>query len=238
MSRVQELISVLAEKEIITRALIAKADRICKICGEPAILFRTSRAELEYSLSSICQSCQDYYFPKEQWTHFPNFPIQYRPTQGYFYSSSRKISGKCPSLQIKPETVSVKVTANPSGSLRTTLPDTWRILSKLNNGNLVKIGCPTAIFLSVLMNKPPAPIFFILSRKRPSNTMYSAIIYAVRRGYWRLFGKPRPLQTCSTMSCFVGAIQKPCNGDGKNERQQQKHVRKDSYTCQGVGVVW
>jgi len=66
MSRVQELISVLAEKEVIARALIAKADRICKICGEPAILFRTSRAELEYSLSSICQSCQDYYFPKEQ----------------------------------------------------------------------------------------------------------------------------------------------------------------------------
>jgi hypothetical protein len=66
MSRVQELINVLAEKEVIDRASIAKADRICKICGEPAILFLTSRAELEYSLSSICQSCQDYYFPKEQ----------------------------------------------------------------------------------------------------------------------------------------------------------------------------
>ena len=72
MSRVQELISVLAEKDVIARDSFAKADRICKICGEPAIHFKTSRAELEYSLSSICQSCQDYYFPQEQWANFTN----------------------------------------------------------------------------------------------------------------------------------------------------------------------
>jgi hypothetical protein len=66
MSRVQELIRVLAEKDVIARASIAKADRICKICGEPATSFSTPRAELEYSLSMICQSCQDYYFLKEQ----------------------------------------------------------------------------------------------------------------------------------------------------------------------------
>lgn len=66
MSRVQELINILAEKEVIARASFTKADRICKICGKPAISFRTSRAKLEYDLSMICQFCQDYYFPKEQ----------------------------------------------------------------------------------------------------------------------------------------------------------------------------
>jgi hypothetical protein len=66
MSRVQELISLLAEKDVIDRASIAKANGICKICGEPANYFCSPRAELEYSISMICQSCQDYYFPKEQ----------------------------------------------------------------------------------------------------------------------------------------------------------------------------
>jgi phosphoribosyl-dephospho-CoA transferase len=66
MSRVQELISVLAEKEVIARGAIAKAHRSCKICGESAIYFRTPRAALEYSISMICQSCQDYYFSNNQ----------------------------------------------------------------------------------------------------------------------------------------------------------------------------
>ena len=66
MSRVQELISMLAEKDVIARTVIAKADCICKICGEQATYFSTPRAELEYSISCICESCQDYYFPKEQ----------------------------------------------------------------------------------------------------------------------------------------------------------------------------
>lgn len=66
MNRVQELINVLAEKEVIARTAIAKARRACKICGGPASDFRSLRSELEYSISSICQSCQDYYFPSEQ----------------------------------------------------------------------------------------------------------------------------------------------------------------------------
>jgi uncharacterized protein YbbK (DUF523 family) len=66
MNRVQELISVLSEKDVSLRDTVAKARRSCKICGEPAVGFRTPRAELEYSISSICQSCQDYYFPTEQ----------------------------------------------------------------------------------------------------------------------------------------------------------------------------
>ena len=40
------------------------------------------------------------------------------------YNPQAKNGGHYGLMQIKPETVSVKVTANPSGSLRTTLPDT------------------------------------------------------------------------------------------------------------------
>jgi hypothetical protein len=65
MDRAQELISVLSEKDVIARESFAKAQRLCKICGKPAIGFQTKRAELEYSISMICQCCQDYYFPKE-----------------------------------------------------------------------------------------------------------------------------------------------------------------------------
>lgn len=63
MNRVQELINVLGEDNVRVRAAIAKAHRTCKICGKPAVFFRTSRAELEYRLSLMCQSCQDYYLP-------------------------------------------------------------------------------------------------------------------------------------------------------------------------------
>ncbi|MGD8703183.1 MAG: hypothetical protein PVG51_12820 [Desulfosarcina sp.] len=66
MDKVQELINVLGEKEVIARATIAKERRSCKICEQPAVGFRSPRAELEYSISSICQACQDYYFPKPQ----------------------------------------------------------------------------------------------------------------------------------------------------------------------------
>jgi len=49
----------------IDRESFAKAQRLCKICGKPAIGFQTKRAELEYCISMICQCCQNYYFPKE-----------------------------------------------------------------------------------------------------------------------------------------------------------------------------
>lgn len=65
MDRVQELINVLAEKEVIARTAVAKARHACKICGGPAGDFRSPRSALEYTISSICQNCQDYYFPSE-----------------------------------------------------------------------------------------------------------------------------------------------------------------------------
>jgi hypothetical protein len=62
MGRVQELISVLSDSNVIARTATAKANQRCKICGNPAKSFRTTRSELEYNISGICQSCQDYYF--------------------------------------------------------------------------------------------------------------------------------------------------------------------------------
>jgi hypothetical protein len=61
MNRIEELINILAETEVRLRAESAKAKRICKICGNPAVSFRTYREEMEYNLSLMCQSCQDYY---------------------------------------------------------------------------------------------------------------------------------------------------------------------------------
>jgi hypothetical protein len=66
MDRAQELISVLLEKEVIERESFAKAQGLCKICGKAALGFRTKRAELEYSISMMCQSCHDYFFSVEQ----------------------------------------------------------------------------------------------------------------------------------------------------------------------------
>jgi hypothetical protein len=62
MNRIQELIGVLGDEAVVARSFDAKRDRTCKICGQPAGPFRTPLSELEYKLSSICQSCQDYYF--------------------------------------------------------------------------------------------------------------------------------------------------------------------------------
>lgn len=62
MDRIQELIGVLADEGVVARSFVAKRDRTCKICGKLAVAFRTPLSELEYSISSICQACQDYYF--------------------------------------------------------------------------------------------------------------------------------------------------------------------------------
>ena len=61
MNRIEELIDVLEKRHARTRAWAAKAQHQCIICQRPATTFRSRGAELEYRLSSICQSCQDYY---------------------------------------------------------------------------------------------------------------------------------------------------------------------------------
>ena len=62
MDRIQELIRTLTDDEVRSRAKIARAKQICKICGKPATSFRMPLARFEYNVSLICQSCQDYYW--------------------------------------------------------------------------------------------------------------------------------------------------------------------------------
>ena len=64
MNKIRELIIVLADKDINSRAKKAKAHNTCKICGKAANSFHNGRAKLEYSISLMCQSCQDYYLPE------------------------------------------------------------------------------------------------------------------------------------------------------------------------------
>jgi hypothetical protein len=61
MSRVEELITILADKDVVARSKYAKALHICKICGNRSTFFRTPQAAFEYRISMICQSCQDYF---------------------------------------------------------------------------------------------------------------------------------------------------------------------------------
>ena len=62
MDRIGELICVLDDQAVIARSLTAKGTNTCKICGRSAESFRSPFSELEYSISAICQACQDYYY--------------------------------------------------------------------------------------------------------------------------------------------------------------------------------
>ena len=78
MERVQELINVLADRDVIERTGIAKALKRCKICGKPAKSFTTPRSELEYSISLICESCQNYYLGDGVYNNEPNMKSAWR----------------------------------------------------------------------------------------------------------------------------------------------------------------
>ncbi len=62
MDRLQELIGALSDEDVLLRSYMARHDHVCKICAKPANSFRMPLSKLEYSMSSICQACQDYYF--------------------------------------------------------------------------------------------------------------------------------------------------------------------------------
>jgi hypothetical protein len=62
MDRLEELIGALSDKAVLSRSHAARHNHLCKICAKPADSFRTPFSKLEYSISSICQACQDYYF--------------------------------------------------------------------------------------------------------------------------------------------------------------------------------
>jgi hypothetical protein len=61
MERLEELIRILSEPEMRARHSIAKTTQTCKICGGPALCFRDTVSSFEYTVSAICQECQDKY---------------------------------------------------------------------------------------------------------------------------------------------------------------------------------
>lgn len=62
MGRLRELIDVLSDRKVQARTFMAKRAHVCKICQKPAVTFKTSLAKKEYQLSTICESCQKYYY--------------------------------------------------------------------------------------------------------------------------------------------------------------------------------
>jgi hypothetical protein len=44
----------------------AKARQTCIVCGRPAIRFRDPSARIEYTVSSLCQQCQDQLFSSRE----------------------------------------------------------------------------------------------------------------------------------------------------------------------------
>lgn len=62
MGRLRELIDVLSDQNVQARTFRAKRTRICKICQKPAVVFESPFSRKEYQLSTICESCQKYYY--------------------------------------------------------------------------------------------------------------------------------------------------------------------------------
>ena len=62
MTRLNELIEILSKPAVNERYSHAKATKTCKICGGSATRFRDDVSSCEYTISAICQSCQDIYF--------------------------------------------------------------------------------------------------------------------------------------------------------------------------------
>lgn len=61
MERLDELIRILSEPAMSARHSQAKTNQTCKICDGPAVCFRDAVSAFEYSVSAICQECQDKY---------------------------------------------------------------------------------------------------------------------------------------------------------------------------------
>ena len=43
----------------------AKKDNICNLCGEQILSFKDEKSKTEYSISALCQNCQDEIFSED-----------------------------------------------------------------------------------------------------------------------------------------------------------------------------
>ncbi|MFZ7111630.1 MAG: hypothetical protein ACOWYE_08100 [Desulfatiglandales bacterium] len=62
MTRIEELIEICSKDTYRASYLKAKAESLCIRCGNRIEGFRSASARLEYSISALCQRCQDEIF--------------------------------------------------------------------------------------------------------------------------------------------------------------------------------
>lgn len=63
MSKGKDLLDFLSSQlEYKERYALAKASSTCIRCGRAALEFKDPSARLEYSISALCQKCQDAFF--------------------------------------------------------------------------------------------------------------------------------------------------------------------------------
>ena len=62
MNKTASLIELFSSPNHKTNYLLAKATTCCIRCGESANIFRDASGKLEYTISGLCQRCQDEIF--------------------------------------------------------------------------------------------------------------------------------------------------------------------------------
>ena len=62
MARIEELIEICSKENYRTSYMKAKAESLCIRCGKRVEGFSNASARLEYSISALCQRCQDEIF--------------------------------------------------------------------------------------------------------------------------------------------------------------------------------
>jgi hypothetical protein len=62
MIHVHNLIQMLEDSKYQVRYAVAKSTGTCIGCGKPAQAFSDASAKLEYSVSALCQCCQNRFF--------------------------------------------------------------------------------------------------------------------------------------------------------------------------------
>jgi hypothetical protein len=66
MAPYQELVAIFCSEDYQALYGQAKSTNTCIRCGCRAELFRDPSARLEYSVSALCQDCQDLFFPHKK----------------------------------------------------------------------------------------------------------------------------------------------------------------------------
>jgi len=75
MTKVELLMNLFSASDYKRNYTIAKSRNTCILCGESAQDFKDQYARLEYSISGLCQSCQDEYLNgKNQQANLPPQP--------------------------------------------------------------------------------------------------------------------------------------------------------------------